>query len=98
MVMDDGKKIPVKIAGRKLQANLALFQSQQYRILVEDAYSFHNSPIAYELRVKPDGFPTIDLLKPTADMEINGDESLPLEYRARDDLGISEMNLVDKLV
>ncbi len=97
MVMDDGKKIPLKIAGRKLQANLVLFQSQQYRILVEDAYSFHNSPIAYELRVKPDGFPTIDLLKPTEDMEINGDEILPLEYSARDDFGISEVNLVAKV-
>ena len=57
IVMDDGKQIPLKIDGRKLQANLVLFQSQQYRILVEDALKFRNSPIAYELRVKPDGFP-----------------------------------------
>src|SRR5438046_10611760 len=98
MGMDDGKKIPLKLAGRKLQANLDLFQSQQYRILVEDAYRFHNSPIAYELRVKPDGFPTIDLLKPTEDMEINGDEILPLEYSARDDFGISEVNMVAEVV
>ena len=40
IVMDDGKKIPLKIDGRKLQANLVLFQSQSYRILVEDAYGF----------------------------------------------------------
>ena len=32
IVMDDGKKIPLKIDGRKLQANLVLFQSQSYRI------------------------------------------------------------------
>src|SRR5918996_3327166 len=97
IVMDDGKKIPLKIDGRKLQANLVLFQSQQYRILVEDAHSFRNSPIAYELRARPDGFPTIDLLRPTEDLEINGDEVLPLEYSARDDFGVAEVNLVSKV-
>ena len=95
--MDDGKRISLKIDGRKLQANLVLFQSQSYRILVEDAYGFKNSPISYELRVKPDGFPTIDLLRPTEDLEINGDEVLNLEYSARDDFGLGEINLVVKV-
>ena len=47
---------------------------------------------AYELKVKPDGFPTIDLLRPTEDLEVNGDEVLTLEYSARDDFGIGEVN------
>jgi hypothetical protein len=97
IVMDDGKKIPLKIDGRKLQANLVLFQSQSYRIMVEDTYGFRNSPINYELRVKPDGFPTVDLLQPAVDLEINGDEILTLEYGARDDFGIAEIALVVKV-
>ena len=97
IAMDDGKKIPLKIDGRKLQASLVLFQSQQYRLFVEDAYGFHNSPIAYELKVRPDGFPTIDLLQPKEDLEINGDEILTVEYSARDDFGIGEVNLVTKI-
>jgi hypothetical protein len=97
IVMDDGKKLPLKIDGRKLQANLVLFQSQSYRILVEDAYGFRNSPITYELKVKPDGFPTVELLQPTTDLEINGDEVLTLEYGARDDFGIAEVALVVKI-
>jgi hypothetical protein len=97
IVMDDGKKIPLKIDGRKLQANLVLFQAQSYRILVEDAHGFRNTPISYELRVKPDGFPTIDLLRPTEDLEINGDEILSLEYSARDDFGIGEVALITKI-
>ena len=97
MIMNDGKKLPLKIDGRKIEANLVLFQSQQYRISVEDAYGFHNAPIVYELRVKPDGFPTIDLLSPTEDMEVNGDEVLTVEYSARDDFGISDINLVAKI-
>jgi Domain of unknown function (DUF4175) len=97
IVLEDGKQVALKIDGKKLQGNLVLFQSHQYRILVEDSYGFRNSPIAYQLTAKPDGFPTIDLLKPTEDMEVNGDEVLPLEYSARDDFGISEVNLVTKV-
>ena len=97
IVMDDGKKIPLKADGRKLQANFVLFQSQSYRILVEDAQGFRNSPITYELKVKPDGFPTVDLLQPTQEVEINGDETLTLDYSARDDFGVSQVNLVTKI-
>jgi soluble cytochrome b562 len=49
------------------------------------------------LRIKPDGFPTVDLLRPTEDLEINGDEILNLEYSARDDFGIGEIALVTKI-
>jgi soluble cytochrome b562 len=97
IAMDGGKIIPVKVDGRKLQANLVLFQSQSYRIMVEDQHGFRNTPITYDLRVKPDGFPTVDLLRPTEDLEINGDEVLNLEYGARDDFGISEVNLIAKV-
>ena len=38
IVIDDGKKVPLKIDGSKLQANLVLFQSQTYRIVVEDVF------------------------------------------------------------
>lgn len=97
IVMDNGKQLPLKIDGKKLQGNLVLFQSQQYRIVVQDAHGFRNSPIAYELKVNPDGFPTIDLLQPIEDLEVNGDEVLSLEYSARDDFGISEVHLVAKV-
>lgn len=97
LVTDDGKRLPLKIDGKKIQANFILFGAQQYRIEIEDTHGFKNAPITYELRVKPDGFPTIELLKPTEDMEINGDEVIVLDYSARDDFGIGEINLVAKV-
>jgi soluble cytochrome b562 len=97
IVLSDGKRVPFKIDGRKLQGNLVLFQSQQYQILVEDRHGFRNSPISYDLKIKPDGFPTIDLLRPTEDLEINGDEILTLEYSARDDFGLAEVTLSVKV-
>src|SRR5687767_8776911 len=97
ILLGDGKRVPLKIDGRKLQGNLVLFQSQQYQILVEDRHGFRNSPISYDLKVKPDGFPTIDMLRPTEDLEINGDEILTLEYSARDDFGLAEVALSVKV-
>ncbi len=97
IVLDEGREAPLKREGRKLQGGLVLFQSQKYRIEVEDALGFHNTPISYEIRVRPDGFPTVDLLKPTEDLEINGDETLSLEFSARDDFGIEAVALVVKI-
>jgi hypothetical protein len=97
ILFGDGKRLPLKTDGRKLQGSLVLFQSQQYQILVEDSHGFRNSPIPYQLTVKPDGFPTIDLLRPSEDLEVSGDEVVPVEYSARDDFGIAEVNLAVKV-
>ncbi|MGH7767822.1 MAG: DUF4175 family protein, partial [Candidatus Binatia bacterium] len=97
LVLDGSREVPLKIDGRKLQANLVMFQSQRYRIEVEDALGFGNQPILYEIRVRPDGFPTVEILQPAEDLEINGDERLPLEFSARDDFGIQEAALSVKI-
>lgn len=97
IVAEDGRKLPLKIDGRKLQGNIVLFQSHTYRIAVEDEHGFKNAPITYELKVKPDGFPSVELLQPAQDLEISGDEILGLEYGARDDFGIAELALVVKI-
>lgn len=97
ILLDQGTEVPLKIDGRKLQGNLVLFQSLRYRIVVEDPLGFHNSPIPYEIEVRPDGFPTVEFLSPTSDLEVNGDEILPLEFTARDDFGIQQIALVVNL-
>ncbi|HEX9445993.1 MAG TPA: DUF4175 family protein, partial [Candidatus Binatia bacterium] len=97
LVLDQGKEVPLKIDGKKLSANLVLFQSERYRIEVEDATGFRNNPIAYDIRLRPDGFPTAELLKPAEDLEVNGDETLGLEFSARDDFGVQEAALVVRI-
>lgn len=95
--LDDGQEIPLKITERHLQGRIVLFRSQQYQIRIEDSFGFKNLPVPYEMRAIPDGFPTVELLKPGEDLEVNGDETLTLEYAARDDFGIQEMTLVAKI-
>ncbi len=97
ILIDEGKEVPLKINGRTLQGNLVLFQSQRYQILVEDTLGFRNAPISYEIRVRPDGFPVVEILKPAEDLEVNGDETLPLEFSGRDDFGVQEVNLAIRI-
>jgi hypothetical protein len=94
ILFDEGKELPLKIDERKLQGNFVLFQSQKYRIQIEDRFGFRNSPISYEIRVNADGLPAVDLLRPAEDLEVSGDETLPLEFSVRDDFGIQEVALV----
>ncbi|MEK6600443.1 MAG: DUF4175 family protein [Candidatus Binatota bacterium] len=97
ILLDEGREVPLKISGRKLQGSLVLLQSQRYQILVEDALGFRNTPIPYEIRLRPDGFPVVEILRPTEELEINGDETLTLEYSGRDDFGVQEVNLVARV-
>lgn len=97
LVLDGGKEVSLKIDGKRLQGNLVLFQPQKYQILVEDPLGFRNSPISYEMRVRPDGFPTVEILRPTEDLEVNGDETLPLEFSARDDFGVHQVSLAIRI-
>ena len=92
-----GREAPLKITGRTLQGNIVLLQSQRYQILVEDALGFRNTPISYDIRVRPDGFPIVEILRPAEDLEVNGDETLALEFSGRDDFGIQEVSLVIKI-
>jgi Domain of unknown function (DUF4175) len=97
LMLDQGREVPLKIDGKKLQGNLVLFQSGRYQIEVEDALGFRNKPIAYDVRIRPDGFPTVEILRPAEDLEVNGDETLPIEFTARDDFGIQDAALIVKV-
>jgi hypothetical protein len=97
LAFEGGRELPLKIDGKKISGQFVLLQSQRYQIQVEDALGFRNTPIAYEVTVRPDGFPTVELLTPVEDLEVNGDEILTLEFSANDDFGIQEISLVPKI-
>lgn len=94
ILFDDGREVPLRIDGKKLHGNLVVFRAERYQISVQDSLGFRNAPISYEIRMRPDGFPTVEILNPAEDLEINGDETIPLEFSGRDDFGIQEITLV----
>ncbi len=94
VVLDDGREVPLKVDGDLAQGSLVLFRSQRYRIHIEDGFGFENLPVPYAMHAVPDGFPAVEVLKPSEDLEVNGDERIALEYRANDDYGLQEVTLV----
>ncbi|MDE0028382.1 MAG: DUF4175 family protein [Deltaproteobacteria bacterium] len=94
VALDDGREVPLKVTGDLAQGSLVLFRSQRYRIRIEDAFGFENLPVPYAMHAVPDGFPVVEMLKPSEDLEVNGDERIALEYRANDDYGLQEVTLV----
>ena len=97
LALDDGREVPLKLTGDRLQGSMVLFRSQRYRIRMEDSFGFENLPIPYEMHAVPDGFPVVELAEPGEDLEVNGDERLVLEYRAEDDYGVREIVLVARV-
>lgn len=97
LVLDSKREIPLKVTGKNAQGSMVLFRSQRYSIRIEDEFGFVNLAIPYEMRALPDAFPTVELLQPTDDLEVNGDESLALEYHGSDDYGVQEIRLVARV-
>ncbi len=94
VALADGREVPLKLTGDNAQGSVVLFRSQPYRIRLKDPFGFENLPVPYEMVAVPDSFPRVELLKPSEDLEVNGDERLALEYRASDDHGIRQVTLV----
>lgn len=44
--------------------------------------------------IEPDAFPTVRIVAPEAEVEVQGDESLKIEYEALDDYGLGKLELV----
>lgn len=97
LVLDVGGEVPLKVTGQNAQGSMVLFRSQRYHVRLEDAFGFESLAIPYEMRAVPDGFPTVELLQPTQDLEVNGNETLSLDYLASDDYGVQEIALVAKV-
>lgn len=55
-------------------------------------------PIEYTFRLLTDAYPTIAILSPGANLDVAGDESLPMLFRLTDDYGLSKLRLAYKLV
>jgi hypothetical protein len=64
-------------------------------VSIRDELGFDNKdPVQYRIRLIPDEYPEAEILSPTEDGEISGDEVLPVLYAARDDFGLTGIRLI----
>lgn len=88
----------------KINSNLASLQfaavkEKSYSIIMEDLNGNKNlSPVNYSIKLFPDEFPSIEIISPNKNVNLSGDERLPIFTKISDDFGFTKLVLNYKLV
>ncbi len=92
------REVPLTKSGwsaKRLLASHVFLNPLRYQIRLRDENGFSNpEPARYEGRVIPDTPPQVDLLFPSTDLVVSGEEGLMLEYRVSDDFGLTRLTLL----
>ena len=94
LVFSDSIPTPLKVAGKKVETSLLVEKSHSYHIRLVDHLGEQNpDPIEYYITAIPDEYPSIDVLRPGYDVNLNDEMILPLKVRIYDDFGFSSLVL-----
>ena len=92
LVFNDSSRVPLKVDGRTAETALQVDQSRAYHIELLDHLGERNpDPIEYYITAVPDEYPSIDVVRPGFDVNLNDDMMLPLLVRIFDDYGFSSL-------
>jgi len=99
LYFDDGTRVALKSDANTAHGTLILRADRKYHLDVVDTEGLHNAdPIEYAIRVIPDAPPAITIVAPGMNLNVAGNERLPMVFRITDDYGISRLRLAQKLV
>jgi soluble cytochrome b562 len=94
MIINQENEFILKTQGDRLTGSLPVSYPGAYSIKVKDALGFENpDPVQYQIRLIPDKYPEGEILSPTQDLEVSGNEIIPILYTAKDDFGITTVRL-----
>jgi len=94
IVLDTGNQLPLRMDGPLLKGTLLIFNPGIYSIQLKDNLGFENpNPAQYQIRLIPDKYPEAEIVSPVEDLEISGNEIIPISYTAKDDFGVPEVKL-----
>jgi hypothetical protein len=94
LILNKESEIPLQVKGEHLWGSLLVFYPGTYSIKVKDDFGFDNpNPVHYQVRLIPDHYPEVEIISPAQDLEIAGDEVVPIQYTAKDDFGITTIRL-----
>ncbi|MGA3285961.1 MAG: DUF4175 family protein [Bacteroidota bacterium] len=92
-------KLMLTTRQENFSASFPLSSDNSYFISLLDEEGLSNcEPVHYQLKVVMDEFPTITIVDPGRNIDIAGDQSIPLFLKAKDDFGFSSMRLGYRLV
>jgi len=94
LVFSDSSRAPMKVTANTVEAALKVDSSRSYYVRLTDHLGEENpDPIEYYVTAIPDEYPSIDVLSPGFDVNLNDDMMLPLKVRIFDDFGFSSLVL-----
>jgi soluble cytochrome b562 len=95
MVLNQEAALPLEIQGESFRGNWLVLYPGHYSFKVKDEFGFENpDPVRYSIRIIPDKPPEAEIYQPAQDLEISGDEEIPILYMGRDDFGITAVKLL----
>ncbi|MDE3001219.1 MAG: hypothetical protein OXU79_19250 [Gemmatimonadota bacterium] len=94
IVFDDSMASMAQVEGRIASFNLTVGQNRRYTIALRDEDDVASAnPVEYRVVALQDHPPEIRLLRPGKDTELGEDMRVPLFVEARDDLGVSRIEI-----
>jgi hypothetical protein len=99
LVFADSTTVPLRVDGKSASGAITLKKAGTYHVRVTTPQNVSNlDPIEYALRLVTDAYPAIAILSPGANIDVAGDETLPMLFRLTDDYGLSKLRLAYKLI
>jgi len=94
LVFGDSSRVPLKVSGKSAEGSLVVDKSAAYYARLMDHLGEENpDPIEYYITAVPDEYPSIDVLRPGFDVNLNDEMVLPLKVQIFDDFGFSSLVL-----
>jgi len=94
IILNQESELLLKASGDSLKGSLLVLSPGSYSIKLKDEHGFENpNPVQYQIRLVPDKYPEAEIVSPAKDLEITGNEIIPIIYTARDDFGITAIKL-----
>ena len=98
LVFSDSTEVPMEVDALRAQASFVLRTDASYHVALTDAGGIANAnPIEYSLSVLPDLGPTVDIIEPGRNSNLDESMRLPLLMRITDDYGFSRLVLKYRL-
>ncbi|MBI3178051.1 MAG: hypothetical protein HYZ27_00220, partial [Deltaproteobacteria bacterium] len=87
--------IPMQVAGRTLNTRFTVLRDARYHFaLVDEDGDAVEERLTHAIRAVLDNYPEITLDAPLVDVELKDDQAVDVLWRAKDDFGVAEVNLV----
>jgi len=94
ILFEDSTVIPLKINSNFAETIFRIQKDNNYKIILKDKGNNENlSPVTYSIKAISDGYPEIDVISPNMNINMPGDERLPLVIRIADDYGFNKLML-----